>query len=635
MSQGSGESEVIGRVVGGRFRLVARIGAGRFTDVFLAHDLAESRRAAVKLLSDDILPEGWAQDRIFPTRFLEAAETAAAVTHPHVVAVHNWGYSDLGLYVVSDYMEGGSLRGMLDAGHLLSPSQVLMVGLDAARGLEHIHRQGIIHGDIRPSNILLSPRGRARLADLGTSWALTSSETGGALMARSVFSAIDATRYASPEQAQGLTPDLKSDVYSLVLVLTEALSGRVPFESDDPEYTQMAKMSRQLDLADQFGRLGRVLEQAGQPERDVRPTARELGLGLLAAAETLPRPAPLPLSKPGPEVPNTGESAAAVTPDTHPAETAPSTKRRSTPRALLAVAALVLLGTVGFGAHLLWDNWFGAETQPVPDLAGAGAADLLRIENELGWVLDRREQRQDGTLAGQVLGQAPLPGTGLERGETVTVWVSLGPGLVQIPQSLPGLALEEAGQVLNEAGLEVGDVSERYDEDVIEGVIIEVDELFAEVDPGSSVDVVVSLGPSPRVVPEIAVGTSLAVAREKLEDARLGMLEWPEPSNEVAADHVVRVEPPSGTEIPADSTITVVVSTGPVEVLVPQLATLGVEEARLLLEEADLCLDQVEGPLDTEVLASNPPAGTVIESGMCVSLITRPEEDAGEGAEDG
>ncbi|WP_420620430.1 protein kinase domain-containing protein [Candidatus Poriferisocius sp.] len=647
----------IGRVLGGRYRLVTHIGTGRFTNVYLAYDLSQSRRVAVKLLSEDVLPDGWIGEGAFVGRFLEAAEEAAAVSHPHVVAAHNWGDSDLGLYVVSDYMEGGSLLGMMDAGHLLSPSQVLMVGLDAARGLEHIHDQGIIHGDIRPSNILFSRRGRARLADLGTSWALTSSETGGALMARSVFSAIDAVRYASPEQAQGLTPDDKSDVYSLVLVLTEALSGRVPFESDDPEYTQMAKMSRQLDLAGQFSRLGRVLEQAGRPERAERPTARELGHGLLAAAETLSRPAPLPLIKPGPEIPDTGESAATAAPDRHSEEAAPKAKgrmpnrkNRSAPREggsasresrsalrrlLAAVVALVVLGAAGFGAYALWDSQFGTDPQPVPDLAEVDEAHLSRIVGESGWVLERLERRQDGTMAGQILGQAPLAGTGLERGETVTVWVSLGPELVVIPGNLAGLAVEDAEVSLAAVGLSVGDVNERFDETAIEGVVIEVDELFSEVEPGSSVDLVVSLGPAPRVVPDIATGSSLAVARERLEALGLGVLEWQMPDNVVAAGRVVRVEPLPGTEVAADSVVTVVVSDGPEKVRVPLLATLGVGEASNVLEQAGLCLGEVDGPLDSEILASNPPADTVVDFGTCVSVITRPEEGAEQSPQEG
>lgn len=628
MSQDSGETEVIGRVLGGRFRLVTRMGPGRFTDVYMAYDLAASRRVTVKLLSEDLLPDGWAS---LASRFLEAAGEAAPVSHPHVVGVQSWGDSDLGLYVVSDYMEGGSLLGMLDAGHLLSPSQVLMVGLDVARGLEHIHRQGIIHGDIRPSNVLFSRRGRARLADLGTSWALSSSEREGALMARSVFSAIDAVRYASPEQAQGLTPDHKSDVYSLVLVLTEVLTGRVPFDSDDPEYTQMAKMSRQLDLTGQFDRLGRVLEQAGRPERDDRPTARDLGLGLLSAAETLPRPAPLPLSKPGPEIPDTGESAAATAPDRHPEEAAPKATSRPAVRRLLAtVVALVLLGAAGFGAFQLWDNWFGTETQPVPDLIGASDFELSRIENESGWVLDRREQRQDGTVAGQVLRQEPQPGTGLERGKTVTVWISLGPELVSIPGNLTGLSIADAEEALAAVGLSTGEISERFDEVAIEGVVIEVDEMLLQLEQGSRVDLVVSLGPPPRLVPEIDAGMSLAAALEQLEEAGLEALEWRVADNQVEAGHVLRVEPLPGTEVAAYSVVTVVVSDGPEQVRIPFLATLGAEEAAAILEATGLCRGEIVGPPDAEVLASNPPAEAVVDFGTCVSLITRPEEGSEE-----
>ena len=628
---------MIGRVLGGRYRLVTNIGAGRFTHVFLAYDLSLSRRVAVKLLAEEVLPDGWNRDGIFASRFLEAAEEAAAVTHPHLAAIHDWGDSDAGLYVVSEYLEGGSLQGMLDAGQLLSPSQTLMVGLEVARGLEHIHRGGLVHQDLRPSNILFNSRGQSRLADLGTSWALTSSEARGALTARSVFSAIDAVRYASPEQAQGLSADHKSDVYSLVLVLTEALSGRVPFESDDPEYTQMAKMSRQLDLAGQFDRLGRVLEMAGRPERDERPSAHDLGVALLAAAETLPRPDPLPLSKAGPELLDTAETAAVGGPERRPQQmSAPPQKGRSAFRRLLvAVLTLVLLGAAGFGAYALWESQFGTETHPVPDLAGAEEADLLRIESEFGWILNRLEQRQDGTVAGQVLGQAPQPGTGLEEGETVTVWVSLGPELVAIPSNLIGLAVEDAEVSLSAVGLSVGEIGQRYDETMIAGVVIEVDEIFSEVESGARVDLVVSLGPSPRVVPDIDTGVSLAVAQERLEELRLGVLEWRVPDNLVEADHVVRVEPPPGTEVAADTVITVVISAGPEQIRVPFMATLGVSDAAGVLEEAGLCLGEIEGPIDSEILTSNPPADTVVDHGTCVDLFTRPEEEAGEGTEDG
>ena len=623
---------MIGRVLGGRYRLVTHIGAGRFTRVYLAYDLSQSRRVAVKLLSEEVLPDGWTRDGIFASRFLEAAEEASAVSHPHLAAVHNWGDSDFGLYVVSDYLEGGSLLGMLDSGYRLSPSQALMVGLEVTRGLEHVHNRGLIHGDVRPSNILFDSRGRTRLADLGTSWVLTSSETGGALMARSVFSAIDAVRYASPEQAQGLTPDHKSDVYSLALVLTESLSGRVPFDSDDPEYTQMAKMSRQLDLTGQFGRLGRVLEMAARPERDDRPSAHDLGLALLSSAETMSRPDPLPLSRAELEVPDPEGAAPLADPTMHPEAGVPAGAGLKAFRRLLwALLAIVLLGAAGVGVYAVWESQFKTETQPVPDLTAADEADLLDIVSESGWALELLERRQDDTEVGQVLGQDPQPGTGLEEGETVTVWVSLGPELVAIPGNLAGIGLEDARQLLGSVGLSVGEVTEQHDEEVIEGVIIEVDELFPDVDPGGSVDLVVSLGPALREVPYIEAGSSLAAAQEVLEELRLGVLVWSVPDNLIEADHVIRVEPQPGTEVAADSVITLVISDGPERVLVPFLATLGVEEASGILGEVGLCLDGIDGPLDSEILASRPLAGEEVDFGTCVVLITRPEEEPEEG----
>jgi len=290
----------------------------------------------------------------------------------------------------------------------------------------------------------------------------------------------------------------------------------------------------------------------------------------------------------------------------------------------MAVAALVLLGAAGYA---LWGNPFGADTQPVPDLAQADEGDLLRILSESGWALERLERRQDGTVAGQILSQAPQAGTDLGPGETVTVWVSLGPELAVIPSDLAGLVVEDAEASLAAVGLSVGDITERYDESAIQGAVVEVDELFFEVEPGSSVDLVVSLGPEPRVVPDIASGSSLAVAREQLEALGLGVLEWQVPDNAVEAGRVVRVEPLPGTAVAAGSVITVVVSDGPEQIRVPFLATLGAGEASSLLEQAGLCLGEVDGPQDSEILASNPPADVLVDFGACVDVITRPEEE--------
>ncbi|WP_420637669.1 protein kinase domain-containing protein [Candidatus Poriferisocius sp.] len=643
MAQSSGDTGVIGQVLGGRYRLLAFLGSGRFTNVYVAHDLSTTDQVVVKLPNEDVLPDGWSSEGIYARRFREAAEQAAAVRHRHLVTVHGWGASELGLYVVSEYLDGGSLQQMLDAGNLLSPSQALMVGLELARGLVAVDQHGLVHRDIRPSNIVFDGQGQAHLADLGTSWVMTSSETEEALVARSVFSANDAVRYASPEQAHGLMADHTSDVYSLVLVLTEALSGRVPFDSDDPDYTQMAKMSRPLDLAGQFGRLGRVLEHAARPDRHSRPHAGQLAKELLDSAQSLPPPEPLPLTKRDWQVP---EPVGVATPPVEPpaqARPARSRDRRSTSRSTRtstkrlrwALVAFVLVGAAGFGAYALWQNPFGGESPTVPDLAGADDAALARIQSEFGWEINRLERRQDGTMAGTVLDQDPPPGTELDRGETLTVWVSLGNELVVIPGNLVGLATEDAEALLGQVGLVVGEITRRHDEVIVAGAVVQVDELFSQVEPGAAVDLLVSLGPSPRTVPEVVTGTPLVVAQERLEELRLQGLEWRVPDNQVAADHVVRLEPPPGTEVPADAVITVVVSDGPERVRVPLLATLQPPEAIDLLEEIGLCGGEIDGPPDAEILTSNPPAEAVVDFGTCVDLVTRPDEEPGDDTDNG
>ncbi|MXW42281.1 MAG: protein kinase [Acidimicrobiia bacterium] len=622
-------AKVIGQVLGGRYRVAHQIGKGCFTDTYLGYDLARSRRVAIKLLSSDCVPgDAKAHNEVLVSQYFQAAETAMRLKHPHLVTVWGWGNSDFGPYIVSDFLAGGSLRQMLATGYLLSPSQALVVGLEAARGLELIHRQGHVHGDIRPSNLMFDRRGSTLLVDLGISEVLATAEASGTLLRRLQPQPLQALRYASPEQAQGLAPDHKSDVYALILVVTESLVGRVPFDSDDPEVSHIFKMSRQLDLAGQFGALGQVLESSAIPERDTRPDAQGLVRSLLSAAERLPRPEPLPLPSEGvdtPEVVLPLDSDAADVADAKLVSAAPLAKQVATVRkSVLVLLAIVLLGGIGAGAYWLWNSLFGTDHPTVPNLVGVTETELSAIVSNFDWVLERREVRLDGTVPGEVVRQAPAPGAHLAKGDTLIVFISLGPELVLIPQNLVGMAISEARLALANVGLVVGQTQFQHDEVVPDGIIIKVAEMFVEVEAASSVDLLVSLGPALRTVPDIPAGTSLPLAREMLEKARFGILELQANSNEIPVNRVIRTEPPAGTQLPADYMVIIEVSLGPVEVVVPDLITLTTREADVLLNEAMLCLSEIDGPTDTEIVASTPPAGVTIPSGTCVTVITRP-----------
>ena len=178
---------------------------------------------------------------------------------------------------------------MLDHGHRLSPSQALMVGLEAGRGLDYAHRKGLVHRDIKPANLLFDDEGRLSIADFGLARALAEAawtEPAGAVLGTA--------RYASPEQVQGKSVDGKADVYALALVLVEAVTGEVPFAADTTIATLMARVGARLDPPASLGPLGPVVARAAAPEPADRIDAGELVRELDRAASELPPPEPLP-----------------------------------------------------------------------------------------------------------------------------------------------------------------------------------------------------------------------------------------------------------------------------------------------------------------------------------------------------
>ena len=157
----------IGRVLGDRYRLLRPVGSGSSGHVFLADDVRLRRRVAVKVLHPAL-----ADDEAFLRRFRAEARAAAALNHPNIMSVYDWGEEVDGPYLVCEYLGGGSLRSMLDMGRRLSTSQALLIGLEAARGLDYAHRRGLVHRDIKPANLLFDDDGRLRIGDFGLARAL-------------------------------------------------------------------------------------------------------------------------------------------------------------------------------------------------------------------------------------------------------------------------------------------------------------------------------------------------------------------------------------------------------------------------------------------------------------------------------
>jgi serine/threonine-protein kinase len=677
-------SDQLGRVLGGRYRLVAPIGAGASAMVFLADDARLRRRVAVKILHAAL-----AQDEAFLRRFRTEAQAAAALNHPHVLAVYDWGEDDGAVYLVTEYLDGGSLRAMLDADGRLTPSQALMIGLEAARGLDFAHRRGFVHRDIKPANLLFDGDGRLRIADFGLARALAE-----AAWTEPAGSMVGTARYASPEQARGEKVDDRSDIYSLALVLIEAVTGRVPFAADTTLATLMARVDAPVDVPPELGGLRPVLAWAGRPSPEDRPDAGDFALGLLAAAEDLARPEPLPLAGAivgdgkgfdndptllPPAAATTAAGAVAVgdhvgaddTTELRPAAAATSprtgaveqmveeidpqdgvalpgasrTERRqaaklqrradrtaeaqarrrakdSQGRRWSRVLLVLLIVAAVAGAGVLVYTQLYTPSHDVPELVGLTENEATERAEDLGWEVRRLDDRLDGTEPGEVIAQDPESGTRLQEGMTVTLTVSLGATLVGVPPDLVNKPAVDVEAALVAAGLVVGDSERTYNEDIVaENVILlEVDgvsPLPERLPRGTSVDLTVSQGPTPRIVPAVPAGATYEQYAAALQAERLQVARTDDFSPTVPVNQLVSVQPAPGTEVPRDSVVAVVVSRGPA-VAVPNVIGQPLAQAITILQQAGLVIVETSG--NGGVLSMDPPPGTLVPVGSGVRL---------------
>ncbi|HEX2850187.1 MAG TPA: PASTA domain-containing protein [Acidimicrobiales bacterium] len=649
-------ADQIGRVLGGRYRLLAPIGTGASAHVYVAEDVTLRRRVAVKVLHPAL-----AEDESFLRRFRAEAQQAASLRHPNVMQVFDWGEDEDGPYLVLELLGGGSLRDLLDAGSRLTPSQALLVGLEAARGLDYAHRRGLVHRDVKPANLLFDEEGRLAIADFGLARALAEAawtEPAGAVLGTA--------RYAAPEQAQGASVDGRADVYSLALTLVEAVTGRVPFAADTTIATLMARVDRPLQVPAELGPLAPVLEAAGVPDPAERIDAGELARRLDAVAGSLPRPTPLPLvaspeatsevhpdditllpasssSAPGGgEAPGrNGDATVAVPllPDPAPRRSifdhdadaeageppdhvrvVDEPRRGRSKGRVAAILLVVLLAAAGIGVAFARTGVLKPQ-HPVPEVTnlpldqarGAVAADHFTIK-----VVS--EKYVEDVPAGVIVNQSPNAGEKLREGQQVRVQLSKGAAPRAVPD-LTGKTTIDAQAAVEGAGF-VWSAKDDYSDTVPAGTVIDWSPKDGLQPKGATITVTLSKGKQPKPVPSF-LDKVYDQYQKLLQDLGFNVTRQDAFSDKVDAGKVISTTPQPGEEIQPGSSITVVVSKGPEMVAVPDLRGLSEADAGSKLQAAGLQLGDRFGPPNKRVFDTNPPAGTQVKKGSSVDIYTR------------
>ena len=552
---------------GGRYRLLEFVGEGSDARVYVAEDLTLRRRVALKILRADT-----AERAGFPERFADEMRATSALSHPRVLPVHDWGL-DPQPYAVTEHLTGGSLAAVLREGYRLTPSQALMVGLEAARALVNIHKGGRAHLGLTPSSILFDSGARPYISDLGLAAALeaTAQQPEGASDADALEAAAPLgapAAAAAAADAPGAPVsysriDQAQDVHDLALVLCEAVTGAKNLTVDvgGPDPIPITAL----------GPLQAVLERAIAADPIGRLTAAELASELLRVAPLLPRPDPLPLAILRAPPADTGSTSAS--PAGAFAQIGPTVSERSAiphddiPRRRwpgLALAALLVTGGAVGG---VWAWLSGGLDPTVPELRGhtLTAADSAAADS--GWEVNETLIRAPGTERGEIVRTEPAAGASLGEGATLDVFVSLGEPLTLVSDldGLYGMTVDDATDELAAAGFGMAGVTLVDDEVVPAGNVVGLDvaEGVYELEAGTDVTLLVSDGPADRRVPAVPESREPSAAADALAGARLVPRVVLEFSADVPEGTVIGYRPASGDTVPIDTTVQVRVSLGP------------------------------------------------------------------------
>ena len=545
-----------GIVIDSRYRLIAPLGTGSGSQVYLADDIRLRRQVAVR-----VLRRTHVDDPSFLEEFRSEAQKATNLNHPNLIPIYDWGEQELP-YVVTEYLSGGNLRNLVDTAGNISSSQALLIGIEIAKGLEYAHKRGVTHLSLKPTNILFDFESNIRIAGFGISKTLAS------------FSSANTEtpgdqHYLSPEQIKGRRIDQRSDVYSLSCLLYESVAGNQSSEQlhDVGDVEPLSdRIESNLEL---FGSLAPPLKQASSEDLNERPNAGEFLQLLTNAASSQSRPDPLPVSTGlGLEKPISLRNDPilidlAKTPDNDGKilRLLKKIRRRINRWIWLILMFAIVLATIGTIYFASRENT-EITSRVIPEVTGMSVQEFNEAVGDY-WNLLEALDRLDGTLPGTILRTAPEAGQLLEEGGELTYFVSQGPELRPVPKNLIGIKLSDAEALLLGAELSLGQVTEELNEDYPAGVVISVSIREEQIPTGTPVDLVISLGPALRTIPPDLVGIALEDAQTQLtlEGLQYQVIEQYDES--ISQGAVISVSPESLTTVLRDTVVELRVSLGP------------------------------------------------------------------------
>ena len=583
----------IGQIIKERYEIVEILGEGGMAFVYKAKDKQLQRNVAIKTLKPN-----YVNQEKFVDRFRREAQTAANLNHPNIVQIFDWGIEDEP-YFVMEYIEGNTLTSIITGNKTVGLNDILYIGSQVANGLKEAHKHGLVHRDIKPGNIMITPDGKVKVTDFGIV-SLQNEESD----ITKTGAVLGTASYISPEQAQGKPVSFESDLYSLGTVLYELIAGNPPFTGDSPIATATKHLTDKPEKLSNYRKdIPKALENAILKLLEKRPSDR------FKSAEDLR--ALLLQQRKQIQINQTQENLVDLT--------NPKIKFRFTLPALIISVALV------FGTVWALSNVFdglpadgGAPTLiEIPDLTGSEQAQALNDLQSLGFIVGIENAADSSVPAGFVITTQPPADTITNPDTLVTIIVSVGPEAFPIPYVVD-LEVARGVYVIKESGFQVGQQLEINDDNIPRGFIISQNPIAGtKMSPDSTVDLVISAGPSLIEISDLS-RKSIVDAIQILETLGFEYEFIEEYSEDVSVGLVSHTIPRAGELVTIDQVIQVIVSIG-LKIEVPNLIGFTYQEASNILQEIGL-LPSASGDTGGRVSEQNPREGEFIDPEGFVEL---------------
>ena len=509
-------------ILGNRYEIIDKIGDGGMAFVYKAKDILLNRIVAVKVLRPEFV-----DDEEFLAKFKREAEAVANISHPNIVNVYDVGADGKVHYIVMEYVDGQNLKEIIKNEGTLDEYTALDITKQIARALGAAHKKGVIHRDIKPHNILISNEGReVKVADFGIAKAATNSTM------TNIGSIIGSVHYFSPEQAKGKPVKNNADLYSLGIVLYEMILGKVPFRGDSPISIALQHINEDIEFTSEekttipqsIRTLIKKLTEKSPEDRyqsteevieDIEYIEQNIDLDFIKQYDDF---ATRKINPVGILHSSKKDSEEALDDDyddeyeyeeddeeDYHRKPKKGKKKRGFKGNLIALLVLVIVAGVGIvtdGFGLLGNNTSEDGTIYAPDLVNMSLENANKLIYSMNLSMSVTEEYSSTVEKNYVISQAPVKGTPLKKGDTISIIISKGPQSLSVPNII-GYSLNDAKKILKQSGLNLGTVSYEYSNFRSEGTIINQSPLagMGDIKEGDSINVVVSKGPKPAEQP--------------------------------------------------------------------------------------------------------------------------------------